>query len=451
MSRLFVAIIVSLFTTTVVTSQPQFPDLDGGAEVINLYGPGVVLAYASNLQMDETDGKELQTLYFTADKGPSNLYTAFFARQGGEDSFWAEGVSPFHKYPIGPFLSFDVVQNNIIGLAFPNNATIPSRSVIIQSIYNGTKVTVSYTSTDVYNLVSTYISPIQTLALHNYVFFAGWNTASTSIDRAFVVVRGEVYLGDTVNPPEVVIDWFNDVLPIKMPQPCFDQFTEKSRPSMNISGQDLVLLIPGRCAIFSKIRLPPVNTYFGPTTYEVFDPTDLVTAYVSSAIFDAKYQTIYYTLKYYHSAQATLFAVNTSVSPMTQRMLEDLDVKESETILVLATETINLKDYRWLFVLASGSNKIMRMMFDGTQYINTLTAVIDPSINQISSAFYFKPWLYFTTYEPDAKLIRMIKTSFCDVWCQDSGYCSVGVCQCRNGYAVDVIHPEQGYVNIKSL
>jgi len=427
----------------------EYPVSSNGAEVININGPNLVLAYISNLRLDETlKTLPIQTLHFLSDRGQFNIYTAQFTLNGGDQSFWANEVSPLQGGQVGPFLSFDILKNNTIGIALPNIFT-PSVGAFIQSVYNSpTGVKVSYLTAPGITFVSTYISQaLEPLTGRNYVYFAGWNTDTASNRGAFVVARGAVFLG--IDTPEVIVKWNQDVLDVKMPVACYDQFGDKSRPQMtlDVSGKNLILIIPGRCATFAKIIIPTDPTFpFSIADVEVFNPKTTST-YVSSAVYDFTYQTIYYTLKTYQSITATLLSVDTSSTMKQTNLSISLDLLESEAVTVLASETIDTKVWRWIFVFGSGSNKVLRLLFDGTKYISSFSGVLDPTINQVSSAVYFDPWLFFTTYEPDAKIVRMLKTNFCETYCGDSGYCLHGSCLCRAGFQFDPMHPAEGCVS----
>jgi len=175
---------------------------------------------------------------------------------------------------------------------------------------------------------------------------------------------------------------------------------------------------------------------------EIFDPTKQITSFVSSAVFDSAAQVIYYTIKTYQSSTTILHSVDTSQTPMKETPFAlDLELLESETILVLGKEPPTTT---YLFVIASGSNKISRLLMNGSTYVSNISAVLDSTINKISSALYYKPYLYFATYEPDAKIVRITDLNFCPQWCQDTGVCLLGVCQCRPGFAKDPQHPQLG-------
>jgi len=353
--------------------------------------------------------------------------------------FFSYGLSSFRNSAVGPYLSFEVKKPNFLGIALPNNRTV-LKAPFVQSIYNGSDIPVIMpTPTNSYSFVSSYISVTKDTNNNNYVYFAGWNLDATSMNNSFVVVRGTLLLGN--NNPEVLISWPVDVLPVSLGDPCFDQFGEASRPSLNTAtNNDLILLVPGRCSVFARIK-STTGAPFSSSSVEILDPTKQVTSYVSSAVFDSAAQVIYFSIKTYQSSTTTLHAVDTSQTPMKEAPLAlDLELLESETILVLGKEPPTT----YLFVIASGSNRISRLLMNGLTYVSNTSAVIDSTINKISSALYYKPHLFFSTYEPDAKIVRITEENFCPQWCQDTGYCLLGACQCRPGFAKDPQHPTLG-------
>jgi len=187
--------------------------------------------------------------------------------------------------------------------------------------------------------------------------------------------------------------------------------------------------------------LPGTGVPFGSAAVEILDPTKQITSFVSSAVFDSVGQVIYYSIKTYQSSTTILHSVDTSQTPMRETNLAlDLELLESETILVLGKEGTST----YLYVIASGSNRISRLLMNGSTYVSNTSAVIDSTINKISSALYYPPYLYFTTYEPDAKIVRITDQNFCPEWCQDSGLCLAGKCECRPGFAKDPQHPTLG-------
>jgi len=278
----------------------------------------------------------------------------------------------------------------------------------------------------------------------SYVYFAGWNNIGTNFP--FVVARGNVKLG--ADDPTVQMDVTKDVLNIPMPYPCYDLFDEVTRPHMSFgsNGSDLILIIPGRCALFVKIVLPTDPTVKFNTVVPVppLDPTfGDHRKYLSSGVFDAQFNTIYYIMKTYNTPGADLFSFDSVKWLPNVKEINNLDdLAESETVIVLGYERNNAQLQKWIFVIASGANKIKRVIVQNDLILSVSTAVLTPSINRISAAYYWRPFLYFTTHEPDAKIVRITKSNFCDVFCGDNGFCDTGVCKCQPGYTIDPTSPQ---------
>jgi len=159
----------------------------------------------------------------------------------------------------------------------------------------------------------------------------------------------------------------------------------------------------------------------------------------------------FYTIKQYNTPSTILYSFTLSTWTLNPSSLV-LDIKESEAILVLGNEVTEPTETKYLFVVASGSDRILRYNIDANNTIEARAqAVLTPDINQISSAIYFYPFIYYITYEPDAKLVRIPKTSFCSTWCGTNGYCNLGYCVCQNGYTADtdLVCKPTDYVNVE--
>jgi hypothetical protein len=414
-----------------------------GAEIINMNGNGISIAYAANLQMDQSYPvtNTEQTIYFTADKGTPNVYTANFLTNPADSSksFWANAGSVFGNNPVAPYLTFDVYQNTFFGPAYPTNYSQGLiASYIIQTVTLGTdgKVAIDQQSFPGWLFVASLIDPkVDKQTNSHAVYLVGWSSFSTT---PFVVVRGEI----TLNPPSLQLDPVQNTLNIPMYTSCYDQYTETLRPQLNLTDESLVILIPGRCSLFAKILFEPgkrfsqlnVDTYY---PIQAFNPND---QYLSSAIFDHESFNIFYTIKTYNTPGATLFSYSVSNWTPNSAFIE-LDDAESETILVLGNDKIPTPS-KYIYVVGSGSSKIQRFEFTANRTFSIgASAIITPDINKISSAYYFYPFLYFITYEPDAKIGRITKPSFCYRWCGDYGYCIQGQCFCQEGYSVDLTDP----------
>jgi len=225
-----------------------------------------------------------------------------------------------------------------------------------------------------------------------------------------------------------------------MPVQCYDQFSSVSRPIMKITNNTLLVVIPGRCGFFAVIHLPdPTVSWKDIPLSKIsnFSPMQMFSNlnYVSSAVISPQNDsTIYYAVKTYNQPGAYLLSFDTSRWTPNSATVYVNDIGEGEAILVYGLNSPN----NYIFLLASGSNKIKRYTINEK---NTLAvdayASLYPSISQVSSAVYFNPHLYFTTYEPDAKLVRISMNNFCKTFCGDNGYCNKGSCACVSLYSPD--------------
>jgi hypothetical protein len=236
-----------------------------------------------------------------------------------------------------------------------------------------------------------------------------------------------------------------DGLSIPMTLACYDQYTETLRPQLNLTNGNLIILVPGRCGLFASLEIIP-GMPLSQLTYKLYEPIrnyPLNQVYISSCVYDFHNQIIFYTIKTFNTPGAFLHSFAVDRWAPNSGFLQ-LDLAESEAILVLGNEKDGPTITKYLFVIASGSNKIQRFTVDGNNtFAPRALAVITPSINRISSAYYVFPYIYFVTYEPDAKVVRIPKTSFCNNWCGDFGFCVQGVCLCQEGYSFDTTDPER--------
>jgi len=435
-----------ILTLTVLCLQtaakPDWPKVyatsANGSEVINLNAEGISLAYVSNLMLNTFPSQEkIYTLYFLADKGTPNIFTAQFIAEDTNFAFWSTGHSDLSAEETMPFFSFDIYHNNIIGPAFPNNNTeVLASKFAIQSVFINPEPAVRQEGTESLLFVSTLIDP-QPRSGVTYVYFAGWANSGTN---PFVVARATINL-DSISP-DVTLDPIQGVLGIPMPIRCYDQFTPTSRPTMKISSVNnvnyLLLVVPGRCGFFASIPLPTEPNVIWQSipldSINTYSPIQDITNYISSAVISTKDNTIYFARKSHDQHGAYLFSFDSSRWTPNSATASVDDIGESEAILVYGENTPN--DY--LFLLAAGSNKIKRYTIgEKNTFVVDAFAALIPTLSQVSSALYLNPHLYFTTYEPDAKLVRVPMNNFCSSFCGDNGYCSKGSCQCVDGYTKD--------------
>jgi hypothetical protein len=229
---------------------------------------------------------------------------------------------------------------------------------------------------------------------------------------------------------------------------CFDQFTETLRPQLNITMDGkIVILVPGRCG-FITVLTPIPGVPFGSlpdNCSQTYYPEQLIPQpnqyYISSIIYDFYNNLIFYTTKKYNSPGATLWSFSVASWSLTSNGTS-LDLSESEAVLVLGNEIETPSDTQYLFIIASGADRIQRYTIQSNNIIGAgALTVLTPDINRISSALYSRPYLYYITYEPDAKIVRIPITSFCNKWCSLNGYCEQGYCYCQAGYTMDNSDP----------
>jgi len=208
-----------------------------------------------------------------------------------------------------------------------------------------------------------------------------------------------------------------------------------------------VILVPGRCG-FISVLTPQPGVAFGDlpdNATKTYYPAELIPQpnqyYISSIIYDYYNDLIFYTTKKYNTPGATLYTF--SVANWTLNTNGTLlDLSESEAVLVLGNQVPGPSSTKYLFIIASGSDRIQRYTIDPDNKIGAgAMTVLTPDINRISSALYNYPFLYYITFEPDSKVVRIPITSFCNKWCSINGYCEQGVCYCQPGFSPDSTDP----------
>jgi hypothetical protein len=446
-------VLLTLFLLGTVHSQITkiFSVERDGTEVVNINTAGITLAYGANIQIDPNANDDQQTLYFTADKGTPNVYSANFLLSGGSQpqSFWVN-AGPVIPNTTAPFFSFDAENNNFFGPAYPLEPQIPDAAAFALQLVtvdpNTKQVGVYQHHIPGFAWISTYIDPypdhIQNQTNPGYI--VGWSSFSPFPLRLF-----KAYLTlNNPSAPKIELSVGSESLALSMDRPCYDLFTETMRPQITITtdSKNVIVIVPGRCGLFAKIPIVPgVPLSQLQNNISVFYPGQFYnpnTNYVSSVVYDQYNDYIFYTVKTYntpggfiHSFNAQTWKLNAAFAP--------IDVAESEAILVLGNEVDTPTSTKYLFVISSGSNKIQRFNVDGNNTISgRALAVLPPDLNRISSAFYYYPFIYYVTYEPDAKVVRISKTSFCNSWCGDNGYCNQGLCYCQTGYDPDPTDPD---------
>lgn len=249
-------------------------ELDGSFEVINLNG-AEELSFISNLQMDFADEMNTtRSLYYTAERGDSNVYTAHFVLGGGPATFTASGNSSYEKANLPPFMTFDVSGPNVVGPAFTLSPPFGIQNVII----NGSGIHSSITSYLGFTFVAVAVDlPYEDQA---YVYLAGWSARPLN---AFVLARTTLTVGSSSPLAPLTPD---DVIYLNTGT-CYDQYDEIKHPHLYLAAGYLILIMTGRCASFARVQLPAVisNDSFADAEVTFYDPA-IDIQYVPSAAFD---------------------------------------------------------------------------------------------------------------------------------------------------------------------
>jgi len=406
--------------------------------------------------LDRSETGALRNYYFLADKGSPNLYSGAFSAPAGPTSFWVNpGVATFDSPYVAPFFSFDVYKDNFFGPAYSINNTGPNgptnlvanfllQLVSIVKLVPKNVVGVRQLSLPGYTFVTALIDPkVDPDNNLNPAYVVGWSPYDAYPLRIF---RTFITLGFA--QPNITFLGIESFGLRTIYRHCFDQFTETLRPQLNITMDGkIVILVPGRCG-FITVLTPIPGVPFGllpDNCSQTYYPEQLIPQpnqfYISSIIYDFYNNLIFYTTKKYNTPGATLWSFSVNTWSLTSNGT-GLDLAESEAVLVLANEVDTPSTTQYLFIIASGADRIQRYTIDSNNNIGAgAMTVLTPDINRISSALYSRPFLYYITYEPDAKIVRIPLTSFCNKWCSTNGYCEQGYCYCQPGFTQDLSDP----------
>jgi hypothetical protein len=300
---------------------------------------------------------------------------------------------------------------------------------------------------------------------YNQTAYPGYQFMGVAIDPSSDIAKPTVFLAGSVSYEDdnlgiskfglaiatvmmnenlqIILDGSSDVLPPLQYAPgnCYDIYTSSFKPSIFVipGNNSIIVAYPGRCSTILKITYNPTEKFNSTSTkVKQFAPVDLSSQYVSSYAYDSSADILYYTAKTYQTPGATLVGFNCALwTPLQSNF--SLDLGESEPLLSVASgvDVVNASQ-RYLFITASGANKIVRMnVANGLSKPEIATAALGDTFNRVSSAVYITPYFYFCTNEPDAQVGRIHHSNFCDVDCGEHGYCLYLACFCQNGFAQD--------------
>jgi len=267
----------------------------------------------------------------------------------------------------------------------------------------------------------------------NYLYLAGWD--NTKYQDAFVLARSSIQLGSALPPNTInsTTDTVNAATGL-----CYDQFDEKRHPDLYLFNNYLIILITGKCSRFFRIALPATNVPWSSVIVDNFDATlGQAGTYVSAASLDPDTGIIYYTIKLFNIPTAAVYSYNAATwsNPMQVLNLDDME-RDSDLLTVIAKSVTT----KWLIIVGAGSERIERYTIQsGGTLTGQNSAYLEDEIMMVSSLLYYDPYLFFTTYEPDAKIARIHMDNFCSSWCTNNGYCLQGSCICSSGYVSDPV------------
>jgi len=392
-------------------------EMMGSFEVIRLGGNSASqnnLAYVANFKIGN-DTASNRTLYFTATRGVNNIYSAQFTPgQLGPDWFSCTKQSIFSSNVPG-YMVFDIQGPNVVGTAF----TLPpygvqdaltTTSSYMQSVTNQG---LQFTSAAV-DIISPGIAD---------VYFTAW--ADT-----FIIARKRITLGIT-NDLTITEQ---DKIRINM-KGCYDQYDERQHPSLVLKLPYMFVFNTRKCAFFARIDTTSSPNNFNGSLIDTFDPSYNGTKYVSSAVLDIPTGNIYHTVKEYNAPTVLRLYTMDGNSWGFERYLMDVEdlLSDTDVKMLIARQEEN-EGNRYLVLIGSETNKIVRWQCNTQPLSNKGMAVIPDNLNLISTVAYYDPYIYIGTYEADAKLARLHMNNFCTEYCTVNGFCDNGACTCNAGY-----------------
>jgi hypothetical protein len=417
-----------------------------GIEVIEFSAPA--LAYITNLRFDSGENVTYPRIWFTADKASSNAYFAQFDPAGGNHSFWSTASSPFPDNTAAPFIAFDVDKGYIGGIAASTNYTQSAFNFtgfgpVAQGAYvSYDGLTMSFTQNQYpdYFFAAVEIDP-NVLKYQGgtirWIYSAGWATDAQQPNIGFTIAR--MQLGEPT--PDMDFDPANDAIlsdNLTLGN-CYDIYTDNFKPFIFVhpaaEPSYQIFVIPGRCSLIYK-TVPQKGQLFKNANVTRLDPFTSDSEYISSAALDESNHILWFVVKTYQQEGAVIRSLNVTSFTLTSENTA-IDFGESEPIIAIGNDLDRGNLLRYLFVAASGGSQITRFKVkdDGTGVTSISTSYLPPRFSQISSMVYVRPYIYFGTYEPDAQLARVPKSSFCGFPCQPNSYCLFGVCTCFDGYS----------------
>eukprot|EP01126_Amoeba_proteus_P038660 TRINITY_DN4040_c0_g1_i8.p1 TRINITY_DN4040_c0_g1~~TRINITY_DN4040_c0_g1_i8.p1 ORF type:complete len:387 (-),score=48.90 TRINITY_DN4040_c0_g1_i8:50-1210(-) len=263
-------------------------------------------------------------------------------------------------------------------------------------------------------------------------YVTGWGDDANLGIKGFFVGKGKVDLGKAL---AISLDIGEDVSSPPLVEPCYDIFTEVSKPLAWTDPTSLYVVITGRCSTILKTSLINPHLPFKGSLWRVFDPTPTDAKHIPSADYDPETGILYYSIQGNGLGDQTYLVSFNYLNFLPLSKYLALEVPRGKVSLRLSNTSI-------LNVFVSGVNQIFKFSLDKPNHFTLLSAASLPDqTGTVSSTLYIKPYLYWTTYEISAMLGRVHDKNFCRELCPDRAFCQNNVCECDEGWEAEPDSP----------
>jgi hypothetical protein len=394
------------------------------------------LGHITNLRLDASVSSSSR-IWFTAGHGAPNLYFAQFTVSGPLTS---PATSPFAAGAASPFISIDAAEGYVVGIALPSPVSgITFQLNATTQVLQGTYSILNHDVLVSQSLYRTYQFASVTLPMNaSHAYLTGWAFDANNALLGMVAARASLALTTAA----LTIDIVNDILFLpQLPnsEVCYDIYTSTYKPFISVKAPSkyLVIAVPGICSSVFEIILPNAADKF----------KDAMTSRIElpqgdsilSATFDHEREVLWFAMRESKKNQISLKSLNTKT--VSQQILPALSVDFTCHPVLTSANDVGATGLPINYLILSGAGciKAMRYLYDPTAATLKLNAVatLGSTFNQVDSAFYSKPFFFYSTNEPNSKLVRVPSTSFCAGDCGTHQYCSQHTCSCYPGLVPD--------------
>jgi len=338
-----------------------------------------------------------------------------------------------------PFFTFDVVSSQgvdyLIGSTYGSmNPYYSTFGMDLQVASSDKKV--SNISTQDCQFYSIVVDPTKYTAFTVYFYMVGYCYSATNGFKGTVVSRGYAQLTDNMN-----IVWANSNENIVVlntgSNPCYDIFTETSKPQLFLSMENsniynyLYISIPGRCNGIYKVQIPDVgSSWRSVSNFQSFIfPDSLKDMKITSSTFDPKTKKFAFASKKFNSPDSYLFVFDGSTMNNNGKMVKIND-NEATPIITIDQSTGNI------YSATAGFGEVWKYSSD----LSVLGVAVLPHKLTSVSSLYFNQTLYMVTNDADTNIGRISQDNFCNDYCSEYGYCNGATkqCACIPDYQMDM-------------